>query len=132
MANVGSRPLSPHLQVYRMLPSMVMSGLHRITGLCLVIGTLLLTWWLVAAALGPQQFATISWLLGTIIGKLALLGWTFSLIYHMCNGVRHMFWDMGVAMDIAGIIKGGWIMAICAAALTALVYADGLIHLMGR
>lgn len=130
MANVGSRPLSPHLQVYTLLPTMVMSGLHRITGICLVIGTLLLTWWLVAAALGPQHFATISWLLGTIIGKLALLGWTFSLIYHLCNGVRHMFWDMGIAMDTRGIMKGGWTMVTVAAIGTALVYADGLLHLL--
>jgi len=123
MAQVGKRPLSPHLSVYRLYFTMVMSGLHRITGLGLVFGVLLLAWWLLAAAAGPDHFAVVQGLLGSWFGKLCLFGWTFSLFYHMSNGVRHMLWDMGVAMDIEGIKTGGVVMAAVAGTLTIATWA---------
>jgi succinate dehydrogenase cytochrome b subunit len=87
------RPLSPHLQIYRLTLTMVMSGLHRITGFALYFGTVLLAWWLLAVASGPNAYAYVQWLLGTIIGKLVLLGYTWSLIHHTLGGIRHLIWD---------------------------------------
>jgi succinate dehydrogenase / fumarate reductase cytochrome b subunit len=94
--NAGStrtRPLSPHLQIYRPMLTMMMSIVHRITGAALYFGTLLLAWWLVAAASGPNAYANFEWFMGTILGKLILFGYTWALIHHMLGGVRHLIWD---------------------------------------
>ena len=95
------RPLSPHLMDYRLDFSTVLSGLHRITGVGLGVGTLLLTWWLVAAATSADAFATVQWFIGSPIGLLMLFGWTFSLFFHLCNGIRHMAWDLGLGFEKA-------------------------------
>ena len=87
------RPLSPHLQIYRLSVTMLMSGLHRITGMALYFGTVLLVWWLIAVASGPNAYANVQWLMGTLIGRLVLLGYSFSLIHHALGGVRHLIWD---------------------------------------
>ena len=98
MSDVKSaRPLSPHLTIYRFRPTMAMSIVHRITGAALYIGTLLLVWWLVAAASGPDAFATASSVFGSFIGQLVLFGYTWALIHHMLGGLRHFAWDMGYA-----------------------------------
>jgi succinate dehydrogenase / fumarate reductase cytochrome b subunit len=89
------RPLSPHLQIYRPLLTMMMSIAHRITGAALYAGTLLLAWYLIAAASGPSSFATAAWFLRSIIGQLILLGFTWSLFHHLLGGLRHMVWDAG-------------------------------------
>ena len=125
MAQSSSRPLSPHLSVYKMHPGMIMSGLHRITGMALVFGLVLLTWWLIAAAVGPDAFAKVQWLLGTWIGKLALLGWTFSLFYHFGTGLRHLCFDMGLFLSNEGAIRAGWTAAVFALAATGLVWTIG-------
>jgi succinate dehydrogenase / fumarate reductase, cytochrome b subunit len=88
-----TRPLSPHLQIYRPTLTMMMSIVHRITGAALYFGTLLLAWWLVAAASGPNAYATVEWFMGTLIGKLILFGYTWALLHHMLGGVRHLIWD---------------------------------------
>lgn len=93
------RPLSPHLSIYRRLNNMVMSILHRITGVALYFGTLLLAWWLIAAATNATAFATVSGFLGSIPGRLILFGFTWALLHHMLGGLRHFVWDMGIAMD---------------------------------
>jgi succinate dehydrogenase / fumarate reductase, cytochrome b subunit len=90
-----ARPLSPHLQIYRLPLTLVMSGLHRITGLALYFGTLLLVWWLLAAASGPNAYAKFEWFAGTFIGQLMLLGYTWALIHHTLGGIRHLIWDTG-------------------------------------
>ena len=96
MSDVKSaRPLSPHLSIYRFRPTMAMSILHRITGTALYVGTLLLVWWLVAAASGPDAFATASGFFGSIIGQLILFGYSWALIHHMFGGIRHFVWDTG-------------------------------------
>ena len=98
MSDVKSaRPLSPHLSIYRFRPTMAMSIVHRITGAALYVGTLLLVWWLVAAASGPDAFATASGFFGSIIGQLILFGYSWALIHHMLGGLRHFAWDMGYA-----------------------------------
>jgi succinate dehydrogenase / fumarate reductase cytochrome b subunit len=91
----AKRPLSPHLQIYRLPLTMLMSGLHRISGFGLYFGTLLLAWWLLAAASGPNAYAKFQWFSGSIIGQLILLGYTWALIHHMLGGVRHLIWDTG-------------------------------------
>jgi succinate dehydrogenase / fumarate reductase cytochrome b subunit len=89
------RPLSPHLQIYRLPLTMLMSGFHRITGFALYFGTVLLAWWLLAAASGPNGYAKFEWFIGSIIGQLILLGYTWALIHHMLGGIRHLIWDTG-------------------------------------
>lgn len=89
------RPLSPHLTVYRFRPTMAASITHRITGGALYAGTLLVVWWLAAAASGPAAFAWASWFFGSIIGRLVLFAYSWVLIHHMLGGIRHFIWDTG-------------------------------------
>ncbi|QDG74719.1 succinate dehydrogenase, cytochrome b556 subunit [Labrenzia sp. PHM005] len=91
----GNRPLSPHLQIYKPILTMVMSILHRITGAALYFGTILLAWWLIAAAAGPAYFDFVNELYGSILGRLILFGFTWALVHHMLGGIRHFIWDMG-------------------------------------
>jgi succinate dehydrogenase / fumarate reductase cytochrome b subunit len=96
------RPLSPHLTVYRPMMTMMMSIAHRITGAALYVGTLLLVWYLFAAAEGGSAFAFASWFLGSIIGQIILLGFTFALLHHFFGGIRHLIWDAGYGFDKQG------------------------------
>ena len=89
------RPLSPHLQVYQMMLTFVMSGFHRITGAVLYFGMLLIAWWLIAAASGPNAYAYFEWFAGSLIGRLVLFGYTWALIHHTLGGIRHLIWDVG-------------------------------------
>ncbi|QPC43217.1 succinate dehydrogenase, cytochrome b556 subunit [Kaustia mangrovi] len=93
--NVQDRPLSPHLQVYRPMLTMMMSIVHRITGSALYVGTLLLAWWLVAAATGADAFSAVQWFLGSWLGLVILFGFTWALLHHMLGGLRHLLWDTG-------------------------------------
>jgi len=106
---------------------MVMSGLHRITGFALTIGLVLLTWWLVAAAAGPDYFAVIQGLLGLWIGKLALFGWTFSVFYHLGTGLRHLAFDTGRCLTKEGIDRSGWTVVVAASGLTVVAWIIGFI-----
>jgi succinate dehydrogenase / fumarate reductase cytochrome b subunit len=89
------RPLSPHLQIYRWMLTLAMSIVHRITGVGLYFGSLLLAWWLIAAASGPNAYGRVQWFMGTTIGLLILFGYTWALLHHMLGGIRHLIWDMG-------------------------------------
>ena len=89
------RPLSPHLQVYRWTLTMALSIVHRATGVALYFGTLLLAWWLIAAASGPGAYANVQACTGNIIGKLVLFGYTWALMHHLLSGLRHLVWDLG-------------------------------------
>jgi succinate dehydrogenase / fumarate reductase cytochrome b subunit len=93
------RPLSPHLQIYRPMLTMMMSIMHRITGMALYAGTLLMAWWLIAAATDARAFATVSGVMTSIPGRLVLFGFTWALFHHMCGGIRHFIWDTGRGMD---------------------------------
>src|SRR5512135_3591784 len=88
-----ARPLSPHLQIYKPMLTMMMSIVHRMTGFVLYFGMLLLAWWLIAAATGPNAYANVEWFMGSLIGKLILFGYTWALLHHMLGGVRHLIWD---------------------------------------
>jgi len=91
----ANRPLSPHLQIYRVTMTMAMSIVHRITGVGLFLGTLLLAWWLVAAASGPHYFHFVNRIFGSWIGLVILFLFTWALIHHMLGGIRHLVWDTG-------------------------------------
>jgi succinate dehydrogenase / fumarate reductase, cytochrome b subunit len=95
ISSLKGRPLSPHLSIYKMTLTMAMSILHRITGAALYAGTLLLVWWLLAAASGPNAYGKVQWFMGTFIGRLILFGYTWALIHHMYGGIRHFIWDTG-------------------------------------
>lgn len=121
MANV-ERPLSPHLQIYRWPVTMATSILHRATGCALAAGTLLLTWWLAAAAAGPDYYALVQACLGSILGRLVLLGFSWALFYHLLNGIRHLFWDAGHGYSIPVANKSGWAVIIGSVVLTVLAW----------
>ncbi|MGH7126703.1 MAG: succinate dehydrogenase, cytochrome b556 subunit [Stellaceae bacterium] len=127
----ASRPLSPHLQVYKWQITMVLSISHRATGLALSVGTLLLVWWLVALATGPQAFAAAQGFVGSWLGKLLLLGWTFSLFFHLANGIRHLFWDAGYGFEIKTTTASGWAVVATSVALTVIAWAAGLAAMAG-
>ncbi|MBV6658838.1 MAG: succinate dehydrogenase, cytochrome b556 subunit [Devosiaceae bacterium] len=98
----ANRPLSPHLQVYRMLFTMLMSIVHRITGAALYFGTLLMVIWLLAAASGPDAYNAVTDLYGSFLGRLVLFGFTWALMHHMLGGIRHFIWDTGRGLDKVG------------------------------
>lgn len=94
-----ARPLSPHLSVYRLTPTMLMSGMHRVTGAALFFGSLLVAWWLIAAATSQEYFDWVSWFWGTWFGRLVLFGYTWALMHHMLGGLRHFVWDVGEGLE---------------------------------
>jgi succinate dehydrogenase / fumarate reductase cytochrome b subunit len=127
MANVTqNRPLSPHLQIYKPIPTMVMSIVHRITGAALYFGTLLVAWWLIGAATGQAYFDLVNWFLGSIIGRLILLGYTWALLHHMLGGFRHFMWDLGYGFGKEFSTKMAKANIIASLCLTVLVWAIGL------
>ncbi len=119
------RPLSPHLQVYRPQLTSVLSIIHRMTGAALAAGTLLLVYWLVATAAGEAAFETARTVIGSFIGRLFLFGWSFALFYHLCNGIRHLLWDMGYGLELPALYRSGWVMLAAAVALTLASWIAG-------
>ena len=88
-----SRPLSPHIQIYKWTLPFLMSGFHRVTGAVLYFGFVLVAWWLIAASSGPSAYANVQWAFSTYIGRLVLFGYTWALIHHTLGGIRHLIWD---------------------------------------
>lgn len=117
------RPLSPHLQVYRLIPTMVTSILHRITGGALYFGTLLVAAWVIAAATSEAWFDAVSGLYGSWFGQLVLLGYTWALMFHMLGGIRHLVWDTGALMEKHTATTLAWATAVGSLVLTVLVWA---------
>ncbi len=120
-----SRPLSPHLQTYRWPLSMVLSISHRATGIALSVGAVLLTWWLVAAAVSDRAFAAVQWFLGSWVGIICLLGWSASLIFHLFTGLRHLAWDAGYGFEKPTYNKTGWTVVIATVVVSLLVWIVG-------
>lgn len=127
MAGNASRPLSPHLQVYRPQITSVLSISHRITGIALSVGTLLLVWWLVAAATGPEAYEDAQEFIGSWFGLLLMSGWTFCFWYHLCNGIRHLVWDTGHGLELPQVYLGGYIVVGASIGLTLLTWIVALI-----
>ena len=121
MANV-ERPLSPHLQIYRWPVTMATSILHRATGCGLAAGTVLLTWWLVAAAAGPDYYAMVQACLASWLGRLVLFGFTWALFYHLLSGIRHLVWDTGRGYSLAVANRASWLVIGGSVVLTVLAW----------
>ena len=117
-----ARPLSPHLQVWKPQITMVMSILHRITGAALYFGTLLLAWWLIAAATDASYFDFVNGLLSSIFGRLVLFGYTWVLFHHMMGGIRHLVWDTGRGLAPANASLWGWLTLAISVSLTILLW----------
>ena len=116
--NRGNRPLSPHLQVYKLPIAAITSILTRITGHALVAGILLLVWWLTAAVTGPRAFATADWVVRSWIGFIVLTGSAWALWYHALAGIRHLFYDAGIGLEIEEAEKSSWAVIIGSVVLT--------------
>ncbi len=112
------RPLSPNIQIYRPQLTSVLSITHRLTGIALSIGSPLLVFWLIAALAGPSAYATLHGFLASWLGLIVLLGWTFSFFFHLCNGIRHLFWDAGYGFDLQTIYASGWAVVAISIGLT--------------
>ncbi len=126
-----ARPLSPHIQIYRPMLTMMMSIVHRITGAGLYFGMLILAWWLLAAASGPNAYSKFQWFMETFIGRLILFGFTWTLIHHMLGGIRHLIWDTGrgfEALERERLTRWGLIGSI---GLTILIWVIGYLALGG-
>lgn len=126
-----SRPLSPHLQVYRWGLHMVLSILHRATGAALGVGTLVLAWWLMALASGPDAFAQVQSCLSSWLGRLVLFGFTWALMLHLCNGIRHLVWDTGRGFDLAAVRVSNLLVLSGSAVLTVAAWVLGYCMLGG-
>jgi len=116
------RPLSPHLQVYRWQITMVMSILHRATGVALAIGIFGLAWWLLALAQGGATFAHAAALVASPVGLLFLFAFSLSLVYHLLNGIRHLLWDAGHGYDIPDVYRSGWTVAVLTVVFTLAIW----------
>jgi succinate dehydrogenase / fumarate reductase, cytochrome b subunit len=121
----GDRPLSPHLQIYAWQWTMALSILHRATGVGLAGGTLLMVWWLLALANGAESFDTVQMVIGSWIGRLCLLGWTWALFYHFCNGIRHLFWDIGKGFELDTARNSGYTVVVASIVFTGLAWVAG-------
>lgn len=124
------RPLSPHLQIYRWPVTMGTSILHRITGVGLAFGAVILAWWLVAAAAGPESYAVFESAAFHWFGRFVLFGFTAALMFHALNGIRHLFWDMGYGFAVPTADKTG-ITVYVLAALTTIAIWIGAYYAMG-
>lgn len=125
-AKMGAeRPLSPHLSIYRPMLTMLMSIAHRISGAANAAGFLLLVWWLVAIAAGPEAYSQVSGVFGSIPGRLILFLFSWSLIHHMLGGIRHLIWDTGHGLDLVTIEIFAWATIIGSTVLTVLVWFAG-------
>ena len=114
-----TRPLSPHLQIYRPQLTSVLSIAHRGTGIVLAAGALFLVYWLNALAAGADAFDHLRHLMEAWYGQILLLGFSFSLFYHLCNGVRHLFWDAGLGFEIETAYRSGKAVVAVSLLLTA-------------
>jgi succinate dehydrogenase / fumarate reductase, cytochrome b subunit len=123
----AERPLSPHLTIYKPQLTSVLSFNHRATGVFLSVGSVFLAWWLVAAATSDAAFATVQWFLGSWLGLLMLLGWTFSFFFHLCNGIRHLVWDAGYGYELRTTYASGWTVVAASGVLTVVAFAAGLL-----
>ncbi|MGL4488328.1 MAG: succinate dehydrogenase, cytochrome b556 subunit [Rhizobiaceae bacterium] len=121
----NKRPLSPHLSIYKPIPTMVMSIAHRLTGVALYFGTLIMAWWLFAAATSESYFDFVQAFLGSWFGRLVLFGFTWALVHHMLGGIRHLIWDTGRLFDKDTSTKLAYATIIGSVLLTVLIWVAG-------
>lgn len=118
-----ARPLSPHLGIYRRQVQMMISIMHRATGVVLVAGSLLVLWGLLALASGDAGWHAFSACVGSPFGLILLLGWTWALFFHLCNGIRHLLQDTGMGFGIEQFVRSGWLSLVASLVLTVAVWA---------
>lgn len=121
----SERPVSPHLQVYRWKLHMTLSILHRATGVVLGLGALIVAWWLVAIASGPAAYAGFRAAMGHPLGQVILFGFTYALMLHLLNGIRHLFWDAGIGFKLENVRKSGLAVVILSILLALGIWAAG-------
>ena len=119
------RPLSPHLQIYKWQLTAVLSILHRATGIALAVGALYLALW-VMCAMSPVAYSNFQSFNTSIVGRIVLGGWLFSAFYHLCNGIRHLFWDAGYGFELKDAYRSGWIVVGVSLVATAVSWIVGL------
>ena len=120
--SIPNRPLSPHLQIYRPQLTSVLSILHRISGLILAIGAVLIAWWFWSIMLGGDRYATASGFFTSWFGWLLMFLWTLCTFYHLCNGIRHLIWDVGLGLELNQAYLSGKIVVGATILLTILAY----------
>ena len=116
--NPKDRPLSPHLSIYRWPITMVSSILHRATGVAMAVGFVLFALWLADAASGPDAYAVFAGAMGSTIGRLLLLGWSWAFFYHLANGIRHLVWDAGHGFEKEHANASAWFVIVASVVLT--------------
>ena len=116
------RPLSPHLSIYRWPITMMLSILHRATGLAMSVGFVLFVFWLADAANGPDAYAVFVEAMGSTFGLLLLVGWSWAFFYHISNGIRHLFWDAGLGLEKGQATKSAWFVLLLSIVLTAIFW----------
>lgn len=121
----AQRPLSPHLQIYRPMLTMMMSIAHRISGAALATGFVLLAWWLLAISTGPEAYAAVNHVFASIPGRFLLFLYSWALIHHMLGGIRHLIWDTGRGLDKTSIEIFAWGTIIGSTVLNVLVWIAG-------
>jgi succinate dehydrogenase / fumarate reductase, cytochrome b subunit len=117
-----ARPTSPHMRIYRWQIGNSLSILHRVTGIVLALGLLALCYWLTSLAAGEQSYAAAAAVFSSPVGLVGLAGWTFAFLYHLLNGVRHLFWDVGYGFERTQRHASGWLVVLGSIALTAGVW----------
>lgn len=120
--NKLDRPLSPHLTIYKPQITSVLSITHRATGVFLTLGSLVLCWWIIALAHGAETYNFFQSQAGAWYGRILLFGWAFSLFYHLCNGIRHLFWDVGLGFDLKNASYSGWLVIIASVIFTLITW----------
>ena len=117
-----NRPLSPHLSIHKKVLTAVFSIFHRFTGICLSLGAILLSIWIILIALGPSFYSKFQSLSSLIFFKIFLFLWTLTIFYHLYNGVRYLFWSYGKMMDLSTVYKSGYVVIILSILSTMLVW----------
>ncbi len=118
----SKRPLSPHLQVYKPQMTSMTSILHRATGVGLTIGLMMMAWWLVAAAIGPEAYGVFTDFAGSDVGRILLFGWTLAFYYHLANGIRHLIWDCGFLFKLKDAYMAGYFVLFVTAVMTGFTW----------
>jgi len=122
-----SRPLSPHLQVYRPQLTSILSISHRLSGIALAGGALVFVWQLLAAAAGPAAFEAFQHMIGSWLGVVLLVAWSAAFYFHLANGIRHLAWDAGYGYDLPTAYRTGAAVLIATGFLTAITWIAVLI-----
>ena len=120
-----NRPLSPHLQIYRLPMLALLSITHRVTGVALTAGTAILVYWLIALASGPEAYSSAHGVLTSLFGQVILFSFSCALFFHLCNGIRHLFWDVGMGLDVEAADASGRMVILGSTLLTIFTWIFG-------